>query len=213
MAFRILVPTSTVLKPVIANVSLTPQFGFCFFPRQAEKRGSHSRIGLARVKRASDSNRRPFLQLDHRRPRFPIPKNTTSSVIFCKKRDALFTKNLLSDYAKPQVEVLGGVYGTQKISAFSNSDVFLFPSTCAWESFGLVLVEAAHFGLPCITYQPMIGANGLSPTYHRRVPMGEVKTFIHAVEAFHSIERQNPCGCPLQIQPGAFWRANAPGLS
>jgi len=72
------------------------------------------------------------------------------------------------------VRLLGALYDDAKLKAYTDADVFVFPSTYSCESFGIVLVEAAYFGLPCVTYQPLIGPEGLSPAYHRRVPSGNV---------------------------------------
>jgi glycosyltransferase involved in cell wall biosynthesis len=88
-------------------------------------------------------------------------------------------------YASAQgigLEILGRVQGPQKFAAYANADIFLFPSLYHWESFGLVLVEAACFGLPCVTYQPLVGESGLSPKLHRRVEYANEAEFIKAVE-------------------------------
>lgn len=79
------------------------------------------------------------------------------------------------------VEVIGPVHHERKSSAYLNADIFIFPSTYPWESFGVVLVEAAHFGLPCVTFQPLVGPTGLSLDYHRRVPFGDIDAFTAAV--------------------------------
>ncbi len=80
-----------------------------------------------------------------------------------------------------KVEILGSVHGEAKWAAYRSSDIFLFPSTYRWESFGVVLIEAAHFGLPCVTCQPLVGPAGLSPELHRKVPMHDLDAFIDAV--------------------------------
>lgn len=92
-------------------------------------------------------------------------------------------QQLFPNLEKGGVEILGGVYGERKTAAYAEADIFLFPSTYPWESFGIVLVEAAHFGLPCVTYQPLVGPRGLSPAYHRHVPMADAEAFVVAVES------------------------------
>jgi len=81
------------------------------------------------------------------------------------------------------VEILGSVRGERKTASYAEADIFLFPSTYPWESFGVVLAEAAHFGLPCVTYQPLVGPNGLSPEYHRRVASGDLEAFVAAIKS------------------------------
>lgn len=50
------------------------------------------------------------------------------------------------------VFVHGPKYGVEKETFFSNSNVFVFPTFC--DIFGLVLLEAMEYGLPCIsTYE------------------------------------------------------------
>lgn len=46
---------------------------------------------------------------------------------------------------------LGPRYGKEKKSFFINSDIFIFPTFYHGETFGLVLLEAMEYGLPCIT--------------------------------------------------------------
>lgn len=73
------------------------------------------------------------------------------------------------------VQVPGRVEGEARLKAFSEADVFLFPSVWPAESFGLVLVEAAHFGVPCISSQPLIGEGGLNKEWHRFLPERDPK--------------------------------------
>lgn len=65
-----------------------------------------------------------------------------------KERFNLFVKeNALED----NVEYIGIIRGTEKESAFRNSDLFCFPSFFHSESFPLVLIEAMSYGLPIVT--------------------------------------------------------------
>lgn len=75
--------------------------------------------------------------------------------------------------ARAEVRLTGHLSGEAKFRAFAEADLFLFPSRYPWESFPLVLLEAAHFGLPCLSYQPLIGERGLSAAFHRRVRAGD----------------------------------------
>jgi glycosyltransferase involved in cell wall biosynthesis len=77
---------------------------------------------------------------------------------------------------------MGSVFGEAKYRAFAEADLFLFPSTLPWESFGLVLVEAAHFGLPCIATQPLVG-EGLSTRFHFHIPPGDPAVLTEAILA------------------------------
>lgn len=45
----------------------------------------------------------------------------------------------------------GPKYGNDKKLYFTNSDIFIFPTFYHGETFGLVLLEAMEYGLPCIT--------------------------------------------------------------
>ena len=45
----------------------------------------------------------------------------------------------------------GPKYGDEKDLYFENSDIFIFPTYYHGETFGLVLLEAMEYGLPCIT--------------------------------------------------------------
>ena len=59
----------------------------------------------------------------------------------------LLMKLKLSD----KVIYLGPKYGEEKLYFIANSDVLVFPSYYENETFGLVLLEAMQFGVPCIT--------------------------------------------------------------
>ncbi len=56
----------------------------------------------------------------------------------------LIEKNQLRDY----VTLLGPKYGEEKLNEFKQADVFLLPSD--YDTFGLVLLEAMQFGVPCV---------------------------------------------------------------
>lgn len=53
----------------------------------------------------------------------------------------------LNDY----IFVHGPKYGVDKSAFFCDSDIFVFPTYYHGETFGLVLVEAMEYGLPCIS--------------------------------------------------------------
>ena len=85
--------------------------------------------------------------------------------------------------ADAEVRVAGHLSGDAKSQAFADADLFLFPSRYPTEAFPVALIEAAHFGLPCLTYQPLIGERGLSAAFHRRVPSGDREALAAAVIA------------------------------
>jgi glycosyltransferase involved in cell wall biosynthesis len=78
--------------------------------------------------------------------------------------------------AAAEIRLTGHLSGEAKSRAYAEADLFLFPSRLPWESFPLVLVEAAHFGLPCLSYLPLIGTQGLSAAFHRRVQAGDTRS-------------------------------------
>jgi len=49
------------------------------------------------------------------------------------------------------VEFLGPVYGNEKDQLFSKADLFVFPTYFPKEAFGLVNLEAMHYGIPVIS--------------------------------------------------------------
>ena len=53
-----------------------------------------------------------------------------------------------------EVELVGPKFGEEKYAEFKQADVFLLPSD--YDTFGLVLLEAMQFGVPCIS-TPMGG--------------------------------------------------------
>lgn len=59
----------------------------------------------------------------------------------------LLTRYKLSD----KVFYLGPKYNSEKMQLLANSDVLIFPTFYENETFGLVLIEAMQFGVPCIT--------------------------------------------------------------
>jgi glycosyltransferase involved in cell wall biosynthesis len=78
--------------------------------------------------------------------------------------------------AEAEVRVTGHLSGDAKSRAFAEADVFLFPSRYPAEGFPVALIEAAHFGLPCLSYQPLVGEDGLSPVFHRHVRAREARS-------------------------------------
>jgi glycosyltransferase involved in cell wall biosynthesis len=71
-------------------------------------------------------------------------------IIAGKGPDMEMYKKSISKYnLEGRVKLLGYVTDEQKYSLFRRSDVFLLPSS--GETFGLVIVEAMHFGKPIIT--------------------------------------------------------------
>jgi len=75
-----------------------------------------------------------------------------------------FNKEIQRRNLENIVFVHGPKYGEDKRMYFTNSDVFVFPTFYHGETFGLVLLEAMEYGLPCIsTYEgsiPSIIKNG-----------------------------------------------------
>lgn len=75
-----------------------------------------------------------------------------------------FQKKISERKLEKHVFVHGPKYGIEKEKFFTNSDVFVFPTFYHGETFGLVLLEAMEYGLPCIsTYEggiPSIIQNG-----------------------------------------------------
>ncbi len=57
------------------------------------------------------------------------------------------TENNLDDF----VTAHGPVYGNNKNAFFEKSNIFVFPTYYHGETFGLVLLEAMQYGLPCIS--------------------------------------------------------------
>ncbi|MEI6020441.1 MAG: glycosyltransferase family 4 protein [Bacteroidota bacterium] len=58
-------------------------------------------------------------------------------------------QKLIDQYALQDfVTLLGAKYGEEKLAEFKQADVFLLPSD--YDTFGLVLLEAMQFGVPCI---------------------------------------------------------------
>ena len=52
------------------------------------------------------------------------------------------------------VNYLGAKYGEDKVEELKNADALVFPSYYLGETFGLVLLEAMEYGMPCIsTYE------------------------------------------------------------
>ena len=49
------------------------------------------------------------------------------------------------------VRYLGAKYGNDKISMLKNADSLVFPTFYQGETFGLVLLEAMEYGMPCIS--------------------------------------------------------------
>lgn len=74
----------------------------------------------------------------------------------------VFLNKIEEEGLNNHVFVHGPKYGKEKREFFVHSDVFIFPTY--WETFGLVLLEAMEYGLPCIsTYEggiPSIIENG-----------------------------------------------------
>ncbi len=50
---------------------------------------------------------------------------------------------------KEVIELIGPKFGEEKYAEFRNADVFILPSN--YDTFGLVLLEAMQFGVPCIS--------------------------------------------------------------
>ena len=64
---------------------------------------------------------------------------------------AYFRKSVETLGLQNQVFVHGPKYGKDKKIYFTQSDVFVFPTYYHGETFGLVLLEAMEYGLPCIS--------------------------------------------------------------
>lgn len=63
----------------------------------------------------------------------------------------LFRKSVEALGLQNRVFVHGPKYGKDKKAYFTQSDVFVFPTYYHGETFGLVLLEAMEYGLPCIS--------------------------------------------------------------
>lgn len=57
------------------------------------------------------------------------------------------------------VKVTGFIYGKELSEIYKNASLYVMPSKS--ESFGLVLLEAMHYGLPCIAFDSASGAREL----------------------------------------------------
>ena len=75
-----------------------------------------------------------------------------------------FRKKINERKLQTYVKISGPQYGLNKQKYFIDSDIFIFPSFYHGETFGLVLLEAMEYGLPCIsTYEggiPSVIKNG-----------------------------------------------------
>lgn len=62
-----------------------------------------------------------------------------------------FQNKIIQKGLEEKVFCEGPKYGNEKDYYFRNSDIFIFPTYYHGETFGLVLLEAMEYGLPCIT--------------------------------------------------------------
>jgi glycosyltransferase involved in cell wall biosynthesis len=57
------------------------------------------------------------------------------------------------------IKITGFISGDKLVNAFVDSSLYVLPSKS--EAFGLVLLEAMHYGLPCIAFDSASGARNL----------------------------------------------------
>ncbi|WP_434938669.1 glycosyltransferase [Shewanella sp. HL-SH8] len=57
-------------------------------------------------------------------------------------------KKRLLELGSPNIVFKGPAYGSVKVNAFNNGDIFIL--TSRYEGFPMAILEALHFGLPCI---------------------------------------------------------------
>ncbi|GAA0492739.1 hypothetical protein GCM10009532_15280 [Microbacterium aurantiacum] len=89
----------------------------------------------------------------------------------------------LTSKAPPNAEVIGGVYGAEKVDLFASASMLVFPSTYRFEAQPLTILEALSGGVPVVAYDvggiaDLIrhGENGLL------VPAGDVSRLQDAVQ-------------------------------
>ncbi|MUH38095.1 glycosyltransferase [Zobellia amurskyensis] len=62
-----------------------------------------------------------------------------------------FLQNIVSHNLEDNVTAHGPKYGSEKAIFFEHADVFVFPTYYQSETFGLVLLEAMDYSLPCLS--------------------------------------------------------------
>lgn len=67
------------------------------------------------------------------------------------KDDEIYFKDYVDQHKLQNVSYLGLVSGEAKHSAFSRSEIFIFPTYYHFEAFPLCLLEALSYGLPCLS--------------------------------------------------------------
>jgi glycosyltransferase involved in cell wall biosynthesis len=79
--------------------------------------------------------------------RFVLAGSTNRNNEFLKEINQYIEKNKLNKFVKR----VGAIYGEEKEKIFQKSDIFVFPTYFALETFGLVNLEAMRAGLPVIS--------------------------------------------------------------
>ena len=84
-------------------------------------------------------------------PRIVSEVPGTRYIIVGSREDEQYLKNLASQSpASDAITFAGPMFGDQLFEFYEKSDIFVMPSRCHYESFGIVFPEAGAFGKPAI---------------------------------------------------------------